>query len=614
MDSLPFAPAHRAGEPPPAYASRLAAAYGLEAKEFCGDHGIRRLDLVNGSQEAIAELAALGGVDAGDLTRHAFVRTGTHEFRYRDQTVRREYLTDGRLDVCPRCLAEDIEGAPRRQSDTAFFCRAEWCLDVVDTCPTHRTALVTFHEARGLALGFDFSNLLASETGQFAEMAGRVETRAPTALQDYVLARLDGRETGVVFLDAMDLSAAIRTCEMLGAAACFGRTVQCDDLDAIRLRTARIRGFEIGSRGRSGIEELLKMMTTAYTRSRQERDGQITRLAFAALHNYLFVDPNRPTWKAPAFVPLRAAIRDFIKTNFPLKPGEVVLGETITERRLHSVTSLARDVGFGAERVKKLLRLNGVIDDDQARLADYNIVVDAKAGLDALRDSLTALPYHGVAKYLGIPPKQAVLLVEAKLIEPIASSPLGLRATFAPAMLDAFVAKLLRGAQTVKRKASHHFTIREAALRSACRQDEVAKLILDGRLKWVGILYGKQRYSSILVDLAEVDIAVNGLAPDTISIAEFAKRIGLKKEAGLALVKHGHVDVSSCERAGHQVSRISVREVEAFQHRYVSLGELGRIRRKHSLTIKKTLDEKGILPAFDLGKVRVQFYRREQIT
>jgi hypothetical protein len=527
---------------------------------------------------------------------------------------RRENLIVGRLDVCPRCLLEDAGHAGTALSDTAYFCRAEWCLDVVDTCRIHRSEMVTVHRARGPAYGFDFSNVLVPKAERLHQMAEKVKARTPTGLQDYVLARLEGCETGAAFLDGMDLFAAIRTCEMLGTAACYGRTAQCDKLDAARLRTARIRGFEIGSCGEEGVKELLKAMTAAYTRRRTAVEGQIARLAFAALYNFLHVNPKRPNWRGPAFATLRTVVADFIKTNFPLKPGDTVFREVITERKLHSVRSLAAEIGCGAPRVRKLLRLGGVIGEDQACLADHNIVFDAKVGLEAVRESLTALPHHGVAKYLGTRINQVYLLAEAKFIEPIASGPLGLRATFAPAVLDAFVAKLLKGAETVKRKAPHHVTIRQAALRAVCSQAQVVRLILDGRLNWVGSLGGKRDYRSILIDLSEVDHVVHGLDPDTMSTQEFADRLGLKTEVGRALAKHGHVKAILCERAGHQVSRIPASEVEAFRRRYVSLGELSRLHRTNHMVVKKMLDERGVLPAFDLGKVRVQFYRRDDIS
>jgi hypothetical protein len=62
------------------------------------------------------------------------------------------------------------------------------------------------------------------------------------------------------------------------------------------------------------------------------------------------------------------------------------------------------------------------------------------------------------------------------------------------------------------------------------------------------------------------------------------------------------------------VSRIPLSEVEAFRQHYVSLSELGRLRRQHGLTVKKALDEKGIKPAFDPKKVSFHIYRRSDLS
>jgi hypothetical protein len=613
MDKLPFAPPYRPGEPVAAYASRIAAAYGLPARELCGDHGIRRIELIDGARRALAKLAALGGADVDELSRFAFVRNGEHEFHHRGQMVRREDLTTDRLDVCARCLLDDVERAGSSSSDTACFLRAEWCLDAVDTCPIHACALVTLHREPGLAYRFDFSALVNAEAGRLAEMARSAGARAPTAMQDYVLARLGGVGTDVPFLDAMSLAAAIRTCEMLGTAACFGRTAGRDKLDASQLRTARILGFEIASRGEQGVRDLLASMMAAYVARNPSAEGRTARLAFVALNGFLHVNPKRLHWKIEAFAALRAVVADFIKVNFPLRAGETVFGEVISERRLHSVTSLASEIGFSVERVKKLLLLKGVIDDDQARAADYNIIFDAKAGFGAVRESIEALTAQEAADYLGTKTHHLQMLTEAKLIEPIVSHALGLRPTYAPAALDALVARLLKDARPVERRKPHHVSIAKASRKAVCTQAVIAKLILDGRLAWVGKLGGKEDFRSILVDLAEVEGLVHDLDPDTVSASEFAERIGVKRGAVRALVKHGCVKAVFRQRAGRRVARISLLEMEGFQRRYVSLAELSRLRRKHHKTMRKMLDGQGVLPAFDLGNVRVQFYRRDEI-
>jgi hypothetical protein len=607
LDRLPFAPAHRSGEPPTAYVSRLAAAYGLAAKELCHDQGIGFLRLLQGEDAPIAKLAYLGSARSADLQASAFVRQGQFEIRHRTQTFRRENLVLDRLDVCPRCLLDDIARAGRAAADTAPFLRADWCLDAADTCPVHGRALVTLHVGRGPAYGFDFSNVLASQIERLGEMAQQAEPRAPTGLQTYLLARLDGRETDALYLDAMTAFAAIRTCEMLGAAACFGGRIQSDRLDRARLREARAAGFDIASTGEGAIHRLLETLTAAYLGARPQNDPA-ARLAFAALHNFLLVLPTRRTWKDDAFTTLRATVRDFINANFPLKPGETVLGKPAAKTRVHSVCTLAKEIGAGKLRVRKLLQAAGVTGPH----TPDNAVFDAQAGYDAVRDAQAGLSFRDAATRLGVNLKQARLFAEAGLIKPVAESPLRLRARFAPAALDAFLARLLAGAATVRRKGTDHTTIPQTALRTSCQQTEIAELILAGKLKWIGRLGGKRDFTSILVKLAEVDAAIHGLDPDTLSIAEFAKLACLKKQAAQLLVKRGIVASVTRKRAGHQVGRIPCGEVDAFKRRYVTLGELSRNRRKHHKAVLKSLEAEGISPVFDLGKARVRIYRRDE--
>jgi hypothetical protein len=612
-DKLPFAPPYRFGEPPTAYASRIADAYGLDAKEFCSDHGIRRLGLATGDAKALAKLAAIGGVDTADLVRSAFFKVDAYGFEYRGQEVRRDDLTTGRLDVCARCLLDDIDRAGDTSSTGGCFLRADWCLDVVDTCPDHGCALVTLHRASGHAYRLDFSALMGAASGRLGEMSRSAEVRAPTALQVYVLARLDGLETEVPFLDGMSLPAAVRTCEVLGTAACFGGSVESRTLVRAHLRAARIRGFAIAGRGEDGVRDLLASMTASYVHRHPSEEGRTARMAFDALHQFLHVNPKRLHWKVAAFARLRAVVGEFIKANFPLKAGEIVLGEVIEERKLHSVTSLATEIRFGIPRVKKILRLKGVIDDGQCRLADSNIIFDAKAGFEAVRESIEALSRDEAAGYLGTGRHQVDMFTEAKLIEQIASGPLGLRATFAPAALDAFVARLLKDAVTVRRREPHHVSVSQASRRAVCTQAEIATLILDGRLKWVGNLGGKGDYGSILVDLAEIDALVHELDPDTISAAEFAGRLGVKPEVGRALVRHGYVKAVFRQRAGHRVARISTSEVQAFRQRYASLGEISRDRGLRHPAMRKLLRDADIQPAVDPEKVTAWFYRRRQV-
>jgi hypothetical protein len=351
----------------------------------------------------------------------------------------------------------------------------------------------------------DFANLLAPKIERLRGMADQAKRRASTPLQDYVVARLDGRETGVSFLDRMDLHAAIRTCEMLGTAACFGRKAHFEDLDRERQRTARTLGFEIARRGEDGIDELLREMWMSFLRRRNASEGGFGRQAFGALHYFLRMDPKQPRPKDQAFVALRTVVGDFMKENFPLGPGATVFGEPILERKVHSVRTLSIETGLNPRRLVKTLYLAGVVANEQLALSDHNIVFDALKAREAVRDAVGTLPYRDVAMCLGIGRHQVIMLVQAKLIESATSdNPLGMRFFLAKSKVDEFVSRLTAVAEPVSRKGPNHVSIAEAALRGNCSQVAVVELVLERKLKWVGRLGRKAAYNSILVDLAEI--------------------------------------------------------------------------------------------------------------
>jgi hypothetical protein len=148
-------------------------------------------------------------------------------------------------------------------------------------------------------------------------------------------------------------------------------------------------------------------------------------------------------------------------------------------------------------------------------------------------------------------------------------------------------------------------------MRTSRSQTEIVRLIFDGKLRWIGRLGGKRGFPSVLVKLSEVDALIHGFDPDTLSVDEFAARAGLKKQAAQILVKRGIVGSIVRKRARHKVCRVPRSQIGAFRRCYVS--ELSRTRRKHHAAVMKSLENEGILPAFDLGKARARLYRRDQV-
>jgi hypothetical protein len=112
--------------------------------------------------------------------------------------------------------------------------------------------------------------------------------------------------------------------------------------------------------------------------------------------------------------------------------------------------------------------------------------------------------------------------------------------------------------------------------------------------------------------VGEVRSVIHGVDPDALTMLTFADRSGMKKETARALVRHGHLRGIPVDRVGGQPGQvlIEVAEADAFQKKYVSLGELGRVTGKGYRVIKRELASRGVLPAFDPKKVVGHFFER----
>ncbi|SEL25062.1 hypothetical protein [Pacificibacter marinus] len=49
------------------------------------------------------------------------------------------------------------------------------------------------------------------------------------------------------------------------------------------------------------------------------------------------------------FAPFCNILRECILDDWPISPEEILLGEAVTERRLHSRVTVAKEVGIGAQ-------------------------------------------------------------------------------------------------------------------------------------------------------------------------------------------------------------------------------------------------------------------------
>jgi len=389
-------------EPPTSYLSRLAFLNGLTSTELCSDFALDFQGVVDGVAEAVADLADLAGLPEADLMRFAFVRRQGFDYEHRGEMFVRDMLRRRRILVCPKCLRADMDANadPDRDPETFVYNRADWCIDAVATCATHRLALVEVADADDYAIRHDFVRLVASALPRLGALAQSALRRPPTGLEDYVSKRLAKRSEPLGFLDTLELHVAITLCQLVGAMKIHGRTVDFDRLGEEQRRSSGDAGFRILHGGTEGFTGFLEYVQHEFSLLR--RGGLYgPAAAIGSLFKLLKTRRQRVYPRHTSFAPVRSFVADFALNHFAMRPGEEFLGKRLDERRLHSVRSLSEETGLNSHRLKKVLHGFGVIDDRQMAYSFQQIAFDVRAGLEAVKLEQQSVGIPEAAKRIG---------------------------------------------------------------------------------------------------------------------------------------------------------------------------------------------------------------------
>ena len=595
-------------ETPASFTSRLAAVHRLSAREFCLDFEIAFQSVVDGDAGAIATIARMGGVDPTVLASHAFVRGEIRNCEYRGERLIRSILRRAHVRVCPRCLQEDIGARPDLAAHHAVYNRGLWLIEAIRTCPEHNLALVEISNDQAPNSLHDFVHHVSPVLPNLDRLAERTPQRPPSGLESYILARLDGARR-TPFLDSLELHAAIKTCEMIGAVAVFGRTANLKRLTDNGWWRAGAAGFAIAASGPSAIGEFLKDLQHTYPYGRGGKEGP--QALYGRFYQWLEFGAEHA-----AYDPVRAMVGRHIRDNLPVGPGDVVFGIPVAERALHSIRTLSTETGLHFKRLRKLLLGAGLIGGRQTALTDNIVVFDARLA-DALVAKIKgALSLIAAGKYLNAPRVHIRLLAKNRFIVPfVAASAFSANDQYAPADLDEFLRRLLAGAHAVGKATPGQMSIPAAAKRACCSAADIIRLILDHRLNWIGRATSERGYLSARVDVDEVRAKVRGTNHGGLTLREVANRLGTADRVIGPLIAGGHLTTRTALNPINRCPQIVImpNEVARFSRKYVSLFTLAKARRKHFKRVLKELDAKGVEPAFKPAKIGARFYNRVEI-
>lgn len=596
-----------AGETPASFVSRLAVRYAPSAREFCLDFRTPFQKVVDADLQALAIVAAKGGVALEALAANAFVKTGERRYLLRGQDMVRGSLRRATVAICPKCLAGDIAAAPNLRAELAPYQRALWQIAAVKTCPIHTTPLVVLDKDLTPSRLHDWSRHVRKVLPNLSRMAAEAGTRPLTGLEAYIVDRIADGATRSILLDGMPLHVAIAGCELFGAVASLGRMPNLKTLTDDEWRCAGAAGFDILNGGKPAVDAFLHRLQASYPYRGTGKEGP--QAVFGRIYQVLEFGREDP-----AYDPVRDLVGDFIQTRFPVGPGDTVFGKPVEHRALHSIRTLSIETKLHPKRLRKLLGASGVLPEGAADLADGNCLFDAEKGsLTAREASAATISVRQAGVYLNAPRVQRDMLYRSGLIVPrLRAGDHGAADQFASEDLDAFLRRLLDGAKPTKASGRGRANIPDAARFACCTSETVVRLILDSKLQRKWRLTAERGYMSVLVDIEEVRTLVRGRDPGGLTGLQIKDKLSTTAKVASALIKHGHLKsitaINPINRCPTVV--VPIHEVERFEREFVSLFALARQLRRHHLAVKKELEAAGVEPVFDPKKIGASFYRR----
>jgi hypothetical protein len=578
-------PAHR--ETIYSYLSRLAAAWRTSVADLAYDIGApfkSFLDQKPEAFDALADWAALDPQQMEEMLSWTGLRAGNVRMSFRGEMLLSRALRNPEIKGCPACLREDA--AAHDGPDVAgMVMRGDWHMREANVCVRHHHPLVPLWTFKTPRDRYDFAARLREIETDI--LTGRLDQPAspPSAYDFWLNDRLeDGRDE--TWFKGQPLFAATTFCRLLGQAV-----LGADQSEETNVRFApHAAGFDVARHGETAIRAALDEIATSATHQHYERNK-----AFGVLYTTL----TRDYAVKESFAPFRRILRECILDHWPIAPGELLLGEVVTERRLHSVATAAKEIGVGAQVVEPFLIEAGAIaqrdDCTQSRR-----VFDAQTHAALLKEIPTLVGPAAMRKAMGATKRELLALTEEGLLVPRTRAT-KVKSPWRISDGTEFVTELAKMADPVAEDAVDWETLLLARNRTKISLVDLIAAIRKGQLS-VGQREGIPGFHGIVVSKSEVDDLPAKYwtgesteemdVPGVMSAAEFARSVGLRGNGHfIALIEAGHIPVMQCTnpKTGRIQYRLSAEDISNFHRRFVTVSTLSEETGHHRNTVRNLL-------------------------
>jgi hypothetical protein len=600
------------GESIMSWVSRIARDQaGMTSFDFLNFIEFSRKDILEGTPWGLDQLTAITGTPRAVIKAAACLRISERFYEHRGHRFHAEFGAFGRTTFCPRCLLEDARAdGPSRGRRVG---RVNWFFSTFRTCPVHGVPLYRVPQL-SYAERFQDMAFVAPGDRLLEELATNASAREVSPLQGYVANRLDGKE-GPAWLDSQQIDLGTRASEMLGACLLFGAHVNLIDLSEDQWDAAGAEGFAFTSRGEEGVREALDGM---FVRFRTKNATGGPQAIFGRLFQWLQFNKSSKTRG-----PIQEVVREFILDTTSVEPGSRLFGEPVTERRRHSVASLAKQTELHRRTLNRALVLTGLLPGGAVDRIDPFLTVDAEAGERLADLMLASIPVVEIPAYLNCNRRQAEMLVHHDIVKRIGgSTATDTILNMVPmADLDDFLLRLRRAGVPVDSPGQGMVDLIEASERVRWPVIDIVRLVLDGSLSRIELLPAERKFKSVFVNPEEVRfVSCESQGRGRLSLAEAAARLSMEIWCVRTLMtnpdRNGRPFLPAFVSAnvkGVQRHFLDQNDLEQFAATHVDLKTLAQEKHVSAKALRKRLSEAGVEPILPRTKLNKLIYRRADL-
>lgn len=544
-------------ELPISFLSRLAARNGCDNLiTFCKDVGLVWQNVDAAETHAINKLCELSGNQQNAFKNTIFRHTSNPAFTICNQTYDRYTFKRDEIRVCPACLREQHRLSPELWGKVHQF---HWQIPQIQRCVVHSERLVSIEKNLSRNQPFDASLAIKNAWAQIA----KISTIENADAFDIYLTNRVSKPSDMGLCDRLTIPALTRAAESLGTTLCYGSSQRSSKMERSDLRNAMVVGFELLLAGEGAMSKELLAFSKAVSNWRSPNRTP----SFGELQRRL----NRKDWLYNDLDPLREFMRRFVLVNFPVPAGSMVYGFKLETRRIHTITTAARETGLCKGVLEHLLLDRGV---GHCR-RDGKFILDApltKATVVELEEQgrRRFFTEDEAKKYLGASGRMFRLLKSNNVLHsrPVYQS--GSARRYDKVELQELLDKLFADAEQIEEMSISFVPWSEATRAARCSALEIVQLIISGRLKTT-IQSGKSRtMKNLLISKLELVQALPKQKRNGFTKTELKKRWSMDIATINRLVETGALRQKWLKNSHTRMSGmlVTAKSVEAYEREH----------------------------------------------